>query len=208
MGKLKSVVEECNLTWFFSCGFFLCFFLMFYSIAEAKKVKYFGVGNCGIFKYDDKCKFRRQIDRSDLAKAWGYFEVHYKEGKMTNAILVNKSKLNEETPSVAEKLEFDSKERLILHEYNLHGQYPGDYELCKLSYDKQIKETRCYDKQRKLRKRESSIYKDNFLVKSSRYDESGKLKQYSTFDHEAMIEKVFTPDHKLLQEREMLFYFG
>lgn len=208
MGKLKSVVEECNLKCFYSCGLFFCLFLMFYSFAEAEEVRYFGKLNCGIFKYDDKCKFWEEIGSSDLAKAWGYLEVHYKEGKMTNFIRVEKSKLGEEPPPVAEKLEFDSKERIILSEHNLHDQARYDYKLCKSSYNKQIRETRCYDRKGKLKDSESYIYKDNILIKSQWYDASGKLKQYSTYDHNTGIVKTFTPDHKLQRENDMIEYNG
>ena len=207
MGKLKSMIKQHTLKWFYCWGLFFCSFLLVSSIAEAEEVKYFGKLHCGIFKYDDKCKFWQEVDSSDLAKAWGYYEVHYKEGKQTNAIRVNKLKLDEEPPPVAEKLEFDCNERIILHEVNLHDHSSYDPILYKWSYHKQAYDVRSYDKKGKLIDRESHIYKDNMLVKRSWYDESEKLIQYSIFDHDLFIEKVFTSDHIFLKERSMCRYF-
>ncbi len=203
MGKLISMLEECALKRVYCCGLFFCSFLMFSSFAEAEEVKYFGRMSCGIFKYDDKCKFGGEVGSGDLAKAWGYYEVHYKEGKLINAIRVHKFELDEKPPSVSEKLEFDCKGRIILQEMNLHDHSRYDYRVYKWSYNKQIHDMRSYDRKGKFMGRESSIYKDNMLVKRLAYDESGKLKQYSTFEHETMIEKVFTPDHKFLEDRYM-----
>lgn len=201
------MIKECTLKRFYCWGLVFCSFLMFSSIAEAEEVKYFDKLYCGIFKYDDKCKFWQELDSSDLAKAWGYYEVHYKDGKLTNAIRVNKSKLDEEPPAVAEKLEFNCEGRLIFHETNLHEHSQYDPILYKRSYNQQNYDLRIYDKVGKLMAWESHIYKDNLLVKRLVYDESEKLKKYSTFDHDSFIEKVFTPDHKFLEERDMGRYF-
>jgi len=207
MGKLKSLVEKGTQKWFYFSGLFFCLFLLFSSVAEAEEVKYFGKLNCGFFKYDDKCKFWQEIDSSDLAKAWGYYAVQYKDGKPTNAVRVNKFKLDQEPPPVSEKLEFNSKGRLIFQETNLHEHSQYDPILYKRSYNQQSFDLRYFDKKGKLIGRESHIYRDNTLVKRLVYDESEKLIKYSTFDHETFIEKVFTPDHKFLEERDMHRYF-
>jgi hypothetical protein len=207
MLKLKSMITKCTLKWFYCWGLFFCSFLLFSSIVEAEEVKYFGGMSCGIFKYDDKCIFGREIDSSDLAKAWGYYEVHYKDGQLTNAIRVNKFKLDEEPPSVSEKLEFNCEGRLIYQETNLHEHSQYDPILYKRSYNQQNYDLQIYDKAGKLMVRESHIYKDNMLVKRLVYDESEKLIEYSTFNHDSFIEKVFTPDHKLQEERDMGRYF-
>jgi hypothetical protein len=212
MRKLKSMIEKCTQKWVCWCGLFFCVFLMFSSIAEAEEVKYFRSLNCGIFKYDDKCDFWREVDSSDIAKTLD----HYKEGKQTKATRFKKSKFYEKLPLdysieedptvVVEKLEFDCNERIVLHEMNPHDQFRYDHRIYKWSYKKQAYDVRSYDKKGKLVDIESHIYKDNMLVNRSWYDESEKLMEYSTFDHETMIEKIFSPDHKLLDEIGMIMY--
>ena len=197
--------------WFYCCGLFFCSFLLFSSIAKADEVKYFRSLNCGIFKYDDKCDFWREVDSSELAKTSDYYAVHYKEGKQTKATRFKKSKfygklpldysIEKDTTVVVEKLEFDCNERIILHEH-----FGFDPILYIWSYKKQTYDVRSYDKKGKLRDRVNYFFKEKMLAKREWYDKSGILKEYSTFDHETMIEKVFSPDHKFLEERDMNSY--
>jgi len=209
----KKVFKACLL---------LFFSLMFCSIAQAEEVKYFSSWDCGYsyIKFNENCKFVHEMGNNDFAKAWSYYEVHYEDGKLINAVWFQKSKFNENPPAhsystggvpiVGGKLEFDSKERIIIDEtlerVIIEGTFQ-QYRLCKYKYGKQVEERKCYDKNDYLFDETISYYENNILVKTLGYERGKKLNHYTTLDHKTWIIKTFSPDHKLLEEKNIGWYF-
>ena len=226
MGKLKPVIQECILKWFFGALLFFFCLSFFPAITQAQTVKYFWKLSCNLLAYEDNCPFVRETKVNELEKGWSYYIVGYLGGIRKSAVKIANFQMEmyseDWEPTLSERLEFDAIGRLIIHEFNLHipnkenfkNVHPGlrntdflyDYELCKFTYGKQIKETRCYDKKGKLKNRESYSFKGSLLEKRLVYDESDRIKAYSIYDHQTFIEKEFTPEHKLLEERDMRSY--
>lgn len=101
--------------------------------------------DCGVFyKFNDKCSFEQEINENDLKSLFGYNEVHFKNGKLNHVIRIDK--LIGGTPTVAEKLKFDSKGRISQHETFSRSPSLRKYWNCKYSYGKQLIESWCYDK--------------------------------------------------------------
>lgn len=190
---------------FYIVSLFFCLIFVFPSLSQAGDVKYFLQSGCTkYFEFDTKCNYVEEINENQLADTGDYYKVHYDNEQLTHAFRIS----NEDNKAtVHSEFIYDSKERLTLYEVFL-DDYPlfENYELCKISYGTQVKESRCYDKKGKLQYKTISHFENNLLLKSDGYDGSGNLKEYSTFDHETWTEKSFTPDGKLKEERSMHWY--
>jgi len=195
---------------FFGNCLFIWVLLILSSNAKADEVKFFEKWDCDSFRIDNRCKFYYEIGSSDLVNAWFYFEVRFRQGKLINAtrFALNAMELYGKKPkqTIAEKLEFDSNERIIHHEIFLHDPSPNKYRLCKVYYEKQIKVSQCFDKKGKMTHKIIWVYKGNLLAKRSWYDASGQLKEYSVFDQETKTEKIFASDHRLREKKSMDWY--
>jgi len=198
--------------------FFFFFLATPFPVAGSEEqVKYFGKMECRhIFniKIDVGCEFYDEQDAGILEEIGGYHKVSFKgdiptqETHIFNDLIIGiyqEPHPRGPNPIVVNKRIFDSKGRITIAETMMYS--PEDYRLCKYSYRKQIIEIRCYDKKRKFVSNEISDFKGKMMVENWSYDESGNLMKYATYNHKTFRGKVFSPDHKLIDEINMMSYF-
>lgn len=217
-----------RLTFFSFLVFGFFFILISCSTALPKdedyNIKYFASRTCPIdlFKFNYKCEYTNQIEKSELKKLKVYYEVLYakKDGSLFGSdkyIKVNLDKSFPENifaekgkPIIYESISFNPDGRIWRYEINPY-QKPNflKRELWIFEYsDHTLKKIILTDFPSEQYSK-IYIYKNNLLSKVFLYkfDEIDRLIGYTTFDHKKGLMKIFTKADKLIETNYISKYY-
>jgi len=180
--------------------FCLAFYVwsMAFSMAQADEVKYFHEGKCSMPMNvsDNNCLFGNEIQKDNITIETVYWEVHYKDGKITYANWLSNSRAfingNDvhagsdyvylfDEHIINRTIKFDDSQRLIVSIVLDNGK-DTYYEICKHGYASQTTETQCFDKKGNLKNTTIIIYKNNQLYELSSFDPFGNLTGHMILD--------------------------
>jgi len=145
---------EMRINKFHLLGLFMSFWLISCFPVQADEIKYFEKKKCFYNTPNNNCLFGNELQKNDLERHDGYYEVYYKDDKVVSAIGYRKSimeghhiffLLPDDDRRISGELEFDRLGRVTKYIKNPYGDIYS-YEFCKYNYSNQTTKTKCFNK--------------------------------------------------------------